>query len=447
MNAHSTAQNGSIMARFKWILMLLPLFLIFPAGSLFAITDEEIFRNFQFSFLNPGARSTGMGNAFVALADDATAAEANPAGLTILNRPEVSLEYRNSSYDPDKLNSLNDFRSNLQTLQVLSQNNLDTINTVSFFSMVVPTKGFTLAFSYQEPVRLQGKINEIINVQTQVGNQATLIFLSEGDEKQKVTNWNFSLAKKFHRFSFGATLRYSHLSWETSTKNSAEFVIESETETFPTFDTSMNQNDNALGFNAGFLYRPVAKVTVGAVYKHYSKFEGIETETGEVAKKPGSFRNVLNLPDSVGVGVAFKPNDIITVSSDLVWIKYSDLLDGFQTQYNQLTDPSNYKGIRYHVDNALEFHAGAEYYVLLKDTPIALRAGYYRKPSNSIVADSTDIDGDFEQSLAKAFFAKGQAENHITIGSGVVFSHFQVDVAFDAGKRASHFVLSTVARF
>ena len=41
----------------------------------------------QFSFSNPGARSLGLGGAFVALADDATAAWANPAGLVQITRP------------------------------------------------------------------------------------------------------------------------------------------------------------------------------------------------------------------------------------------------------------------------------------------------------------------------------------------------------------------------
>lgn len=42
-----------------------------PPSSLSAI---------PFRFGPPGARSLGMGGAFVALADDATASEANPAG-------------------------------------------------------------------------------------------------------------------------------------------------------------------------------------------------------------------------------------------------------------------------------------------------------------------------------------------------------------------------------
>src|SRR5213075_2927882 len=58
-------------------------------------TDIESLSGLQFNFGNPGARSLGMGGAFIGLADDASAAEANPAGLTILRKPEFSIEGRN----------------------------------------------------------------------------------------------------------------------------------------------------------------------------------------------------------------------------------------------------------------------------------------------------------------------------------------------------------------
>src|SRR5262249_18832771 len=41
--------------------------------------------------LGAGARAFGMGGAFLARADDATAASWNPAGLSYLRRPELSL--------------------------------------------------------------------------------------------------------------------------------------------------------------------------------------------------------------------------------------------------------------------------------------------------------------------------------------------------------------------
>ena len=90
---------------FRYKILLFAIACLAAASSAFAITDEEIFRSFEFSFINPGARSGAMGGAFIALADDATAAEANPAGLTILTKPEVSFEYRHTETDADELNS------------------------------------------------------------------------------------------------------------------------------------------------------------------------------------------------------------------------------------------------------------------------------------------------------------------------------------------------------
>src|SRR5436190_18966730 len=48
----------------------------------------------QFDFINPGAKSLALGGAFAGVADDATASFANPAGLTLLGGPAVSVEIR-----------------------------------------------------------------------------------------------------------------------------------------------------------------------------------------------------------------------------------------------------------------------------------------------------------------------------------------------------------------
>ncbi len=72
------------------VLILLLAGLLAPAN----VSGQEAVVPLQFSFSDPGARSMGFGGAFVALADDATAAFANPAGLVQLLRPEVSIEGR-----------------------------------------------------------------------------------------------------------------------------------------------------------------------------------------------------------------------------------------------------------------------------------------------------------------------------------------------------------------
>jgi hypothetical protein len=75
--------------------------------------------------VNPGARSLGLGGAFVAVADDATAAWANPSGLMQLVRPEISAELRSWSEDREGATS--------------NQSNL------GFLSFVLPREKWSLA--------------------------------------------------------------------------------------------------------------------------------------------------------------------------------------------------------------------------------------------------------------------------------------------------------------
>jgi long-subunit fatty acid transport protein len=85
--------------------------------------------------INPGARSLGLGGAFVAVADDATAAYANPSGLVQLVRPEISLELRGWS----------DHRDGTQT----------NVSGVGFASFVMPIKRWSLAIYGQTITSLE----------------------------------------------------------------------------------------------------------------------------------------------------------------------------------------------------------------------------------------------------------------------------------------------------
>ena len=78
----------------RWVLQLLCLGLLLQGSAVAQVLPTTL----EFSFSNPGARSMGLGGAFVALADDATAAFANPAGLVQLSRPEISIEGLSWSY-------------------------------------------------------------------------------------------------------------------------------------------------------------------------------------------------------------------------------------------------------------------------------------------------------------------------------------------------------------
>src|SRR5581483_5452915 len=106
-------------------------------------TDIESLSGLQFNFGNPGARSLGMGGAFLGLADDASAAEANPAGLTILRKPEVSLELRN--YQEQQLFTTS---GTYPDLQRTAFSHYSQRVDLTFGSFVYPVKNFTFGVYY-----------------------------------------------------------------------------------------------------------------------------------------------------------------------------------------------------------------------------------------------------------------------------------------------------------
>src|ERR1700680_1447607 len=124
-------------------------------------TDIESLSGLQFNFGNPGARSLAMGGAFLGLADDASAAEANPAGLTILRKPEISLEGGN--YLADQIFTTS---GTYPPLARTSFNHYSKRAEVTFGSFVYPVKDFTFGVYYHQPLKNNGA-GQVVPVRNQ----------------------------------------------------------------------------------------------------------------------------------------------------------------------------------------------------------------------------------------------------------------------------------------
>jgi len=274
---------------------------------------------------------------------------------------------------------------------------------------------------------------------------------SNGSVQQDIVNWNFAAGVKLSEsFSIGGTLRYSTLDWNTDVTNVVSVPALPIIPAFLGSHTNIDDSDNGWGFNIGGLWKST-HASIGFVYKKNPKFEVIEAEDGLLV--PGgnrSFANVLRVPDNIGGGVAVKPNDNLTITADVVYIKFDQLTEGFQAGHSVFTvNTYTNDNLKFKVDNGIDYKIGTEFVVFIGSTPVALRAGYLRKASNSLVLDSFNnlLPGDVVI-LPVIFGQERDDTNHFTFGNGFVFGqHFQVDWAMDTSNLDDTFVLSSVVRF
>jgi hypothetical protein len=95
-----------------------------------------------------------MGGAFIGLADDASAAEANPAGLTVLRKREISVELRNTTTSQSfPVGGIYPFINEKDFPSRQSE--------VGFASAVLPFHHAAFAFYYHRPLQFQNSVNVV----------------------------------------------------------------------------------------------------------------------------------------------------------------------------------------------------------------------------------------------------------------------------------------------
>jgi long-chain fatty acid transport protein len=459
-------------------LLLAATALILSATPAFAQnTDIESLSGLQFNFGNPGARSLGMGGAFLGLADDASAAEANPAGLTILRKPEISLEGRNYQ-ESQVLTTSGTFPDLTRTAFKHYSQRAD----ITFASAVYPIKNFTFGAYYHEPLRNEGsgsvipQRNEFSGaVESDVPNfylprngtpvslaacrdliiksndptacvgYSLLPFLTAVDVRQRT--FGLAGAWKIGNFSIGGTARY-----HTFKESSFTFRLtdQFEFDSISVQATGKLRSDGQLDikeqhdvtFTGGVKWAPTDRFSIGAVYKQGPTFQTptfAATDVNTLAFEEKS-DTTFHIPDIYGVGISFRPIPVLTINADAVHVTYSNLVDRFISISERLRGLDQ----AYQAKDVTELHLGGEYFFSTK-IPFALRAGYWRDPAHSI-----EFRGPLDNSDAVAnaiLYPKGGSQNHISVGAGFALPRFQVDIAYDTAKNYKVGSISAVMRF
>ncbi|MEO6326366.1 MAG: hypothetical protein ABIT01_17460 [Thermoanaerobaculia bacterium] len=418
-----------------------------------------------------GARAMGMAGAFTAIADDASAASWNPAGLGQLIRPEVTLVGGFNKATVDTTNASQQFFNEGTTSLYLKDvdNTVDAKSSgVDFFSFAQPFKLgrqlFTAQISYARNAR---PLNATESTRTDFFDRPGGTNLAPDLSDSTVSSFGGydSIGLGFgtgfdEKLYIGFTVNYWTGSTSTSTETRFRSLVNAPgggQAVFADFTTETfdEQRYNGLSASVGILVKPSSKFSVGLTYRggwsgsdvYESRFDQHGVYTFDPAQQPLPFRasgaqtsnGTLSWPGTLGGGFAFRPIEALTLA-----------LDGSITQWGQASIsrvptarydgnctvaavtncpitftessvkfPSQVGDSSVEQNNQTAFRFGVEYVLRPGNLIIPLRAGAYRIRTIAPLYDESDQDPDVNF-------------NGVTAGIGFAFPLGNGSLLFDA---------------
>jgi hypothetical protein len=478
--------------------------LVLAAGPAVAQLESPLLSRVQVNIVNPGGKSLAMGGAFVSVADDSTAAIANPAGLPQLAAWQLGASGKHFTFEP-KLATANFFQASATAAPTLDSIDVyqpkDNATTLEYASLVVPVvQNLTLALFRNVNMRYQLDAGELI------GGNYRAFFVNRGvsagvslDEAGGLDiqneQYGLSAGARIGMISVGGGITVNKLRFEL-TGGPHLFISNQVNLGNPLandfyFETAVDANvesgrkvgwllgvratlDEARGIAIGGVYRKnpeyemnyaIRAVVPGATPTVLADFEcGEDRSPTPVAGAAESACGTFRVPDDFSFGISGRPFPALLLAIEVQRIRYSQLNDGYVPIFAyRFGSPVQRAISRGRSEDGTVPRVGAEYTVALQaGTELNFRAGYFREPSHgtraSLFPDNAPIDRQPDSDTAvdaapfsQAYdttFSGGERENHFSVGLGATIARrFSVDVAFDYSKTTKAGVVSALMRF
>ena len=407
--------------------------------------------------LGSGARAYGMGGAFLARADDATAASWNPAGLSYLRQPEVTLVGVHNSFDTQRPSAEN----------LLQQENDSFIGgAIDFAALTWPVAigevSGAVQVSYQRAISFDGRrrIDVYGQPKGQLPDGGTEEVAPAFDPTETILlqQTNGSSDGGFDVVAFGTGLRLSRRvragftvnRWTNGYDQALErnYLDPTDPTRRPVREFTLDFRPEGWSFNLGVIYTPVEQFNLAATYKTAPGTDlRLDKARRDTWGPPGVVEETttngysnpdagLDLPSSYGFGVSWRPRDTLTVSADFTRTRWSQSrIEGYfdlavtpqddedgnpspapapvirpALQYPTLRDPTVELFAQ---REAQQLRLGVEYVFLASRLKIPLRLGYFsdRQITPNPAGDVPRFNG-------------------LTAGIGVVLGSMLLDVAY-----------------
>ncbi len=322
------------------------------------------------NLVGAGARANGMGGAFIAIADDATAVTWNPAGLSQLEQPEFSAV------------------SKLSAVQIMykdKQNNQKNVTDISYFklnflSAVLPIQksnmNIVASLSSQNQLNFENRVNDEFDNYEESGSANTI---------------NFGLGVRITpTFSLGMAIN----------KWFGKYVYQD-------YQDPQTINMDVSGVNVG----------TGLLLNLANSKSKIPLKFGLTYKKPfnlilknKNYKYTISMPPMVGFGSSLRIGQNFTIAFDYEIRAFKNRRMKFQSN----NDSGNQVLSYYNLNQA---RLGMEYLLVTDFAVLPLRVGLFSMPTTYYF---TNPDNTPKKQIVGSGF---------TLGTGLIFRKFSFDIA------------------
>ncbi len=395
--------------------VLLASFIIGLSAS--ASMGADTFNRIEFpSSPNPvgsGARALGMGGAFIAVADDATAASWNPGGLIQLERPEISIVY-------EAFHRIEDLSTGDAGPQTVGRGGINYLSAAFPFQLF--ERNMIVSLNYQRLFDFTRRWRFPLETETEpLRVQQTIDHSQSGELSALGLAYCIQITPSL---SAGLTLNLwdddlTPNEWESETVQNGEGSDRGEPFAFKSISRDV-YSLQGLNANLGMMYRIGGRLTLGAVYKlpFSADLDHTRTHFDEQTypdlPKFGIQRNdigfssseTLEMPASYGIGLAYRFWHNLMISADLYRTEWGD------SEYinSEGRSTSLLTGKQSDIDPTHQIRIGGEYLIITPNLIIPLTAGLFYDPMPS-AGSPDDIFG-------------------LAFGSGIGYGSFHLDIAY-----------------
>lgn len=442
----------------------------------------------QFSFMqlrlapvNPAGRVAGLGGAFIGVADDATAAAINPAGLSLLLHPEISLSHAVGWRGRD-------FPIGRAEEEDGTRRRFHFVFDQTFVNIAYPRWGFTFGLYRQVAFRSASDFsrqqfltlapNRPLTLEEQFGTSGNFPGLVSEFYSEIIHN-AVVIAKALHRrLRVGLAMRATELHlqlheqhyfdpelWLRSNFNENNLRIGANRAEGLYRIYHLHKNNLKPSWSLGMVAELHPRLTAGLVYQYLPIFK-VENQITLPAyhlpdRTPADGRDdairftpqeisvpfQLDLPDHFGAGLAWKPNARTLLAADVTLCRNHTLLrhlnhdlpqDDKPSGKGSYIDPDGPQDVR--AKNLLAWRSGLEYTMFKWKLNFPIRLGLYTEPNFGLQAVSGDAN------LKKEYPAQS-AHFHFTGGIGLVLKKVRFETSLDLSSTLIEAIGSTVVNF